>query len=1091
MSRRAWWLYLVVLLAALPVYFFAVGGVAQRVLFYVYGFSSVLAIVVGLRMHRSQRRWPWLAFAGGLSLFAVGDVAFDVYAAAGGAIPVPSSADYLYLAAYPILAWGMALLVRYRVRGADWTSALDGVMIAIGVGVIAWVFVMAPYAHDRTLSLGAQIVPIAYPALDLLLVAVLVHLLLSRGVRNTSFRLLAVSVIALLVADGAFALATVHDTYRDGSVVDLGWLLSYALWGAAALHPSMSRLTDPSPSGSTEHRRSRTGLAVLAVAALASPVLIIIQSARGLSTDEVLLASSSVVMFVLVLARVSRLTRALDSSNRELGQAATRQLVLTDAAVAFVGAGDMESVHQAAVHAAVSLTSDIESWSSFAAMRPSGPTVLAVAGPSPYAVGEPADPELAARWAAWSPSDAASLLTPRVRHAGAQPSRPARYVGPVVVDDQLRGQLVVGHAGYDSEAFLPALDLVCAQMGLAMKTVEATEERLLARNQRQFRSLVQNSSDVVTVIGADGCVSYQSPGVLAVLGRHADSLTGEVLMASVHPDDLPAVQAQLTKILTGGLGATTTVEGRFRHVDGSWREIDSVMTNLLHDPDVAGIVLNSRDVTDRRALERELNHQAFSDSLTGLANRALFLDRVTHALDRADRQAGPVAVLFLDIDDFKVVNDSLGHPAGDQLLVTVAERVKAATRPGDTVARLGGDEFGVLLESGQMPEAAHFVAGRIAEVLKAPIRIGTEDISARVSIGIALGQPPVDGPDGLLRDADLAMYMAKRNGKGRFEMFRPAMHEEAILRLEVAADLRRAIEGGQLEVFYQPIVTAHTSKAVGAEALVRWHHPTRGLVAPIDFIPVAESTGLIVPLGKWVLTEACQQAQSWRTSGLVDDTFYISVNLSARQLQDPALLDDVAEAIGDSGLPAHALLLEVTESTLMEDLAKAALRLQELKDLGLRLAIDDFGTGYSSLSHLRNLPVDVVKIDKSFVDRITQDPEGAAIVRSVIDLSAALGLTSIAEGVERDDQLAVLEQLGCDSAQGYLFAKPVPSDEFPDALLHTRAETRQPQPRHSKLTRHHLESGRQTSGMRISKTSAHAEAPTASEPPRPPQSPRH
>jgi diguanylate cyclase (GGDEF)-like protein/PAS domain S-box-containing protein len=1077
MSRRAWWLYLVVLLAAVPVYFFAVGGVAQRVLFYVYGFSSVLAIVVGLRMHRSQRRWPWLAFAGGLLLFAVGDVAFDVYAAAGGTIPVPSSADYLYLAAYPILAWGMALLVRYRVRGADWTSALDGVMVAIGVGVIAWVFVMAPYAHDRTLSLGAQIVPIAYPALDLLLVAVLVHLLLSRGVRNTSFRLLAVSVIALLVADGAFAVATVHNTYRDGSVVDLGWLLSYALWGAAALHPSMSRLTDPSPP--TERRRSRAGVAVLALAALASPVLIIIQSVRGLSTDEVLLASSSVVMFVLVLARVSRLTRALDVCNRELGHAATRQLVLTDAAVAFVGAGDMESVNQAAVHAAVALAADAGSWSTFTASRLSVPTVVAVAGPSPYAVGEPADAELAARWAQWNPSDGASLLTAQVHPVGPEPLRFTRYVGPVVVDDQLRGQLVVGHAGDGSEALLPALELVCAQMGLALKTVEATEERMLARNQRQFRSLVQNSSDVVTVIGANGRVSYQSPGVLAVLGRDADSLTGEVLMASVHPDDLPAVQAQLTKILAGGLGGTTTVEGRFRHIDGSWREIDSVMTNLLDDPDVAGIVLNSRDVTDRRALERELNLQAFSDSLTGLANRALFLDRVAHALDRADRQAGPVAVLFLDVDDFKMVNDSLGHPAGDQLLIAVAERVKAATRPGDTVARLGGDEFGVLLESGRMPETAHFVAGRIAEVLKAPIRIGTEDISARVSIGIALGQPPTDGPDGLLRDADLAMYMAKRNGKGRFEMFRPAMHEEAIRRLEVAADLRRAIEGGQLEVFYQPIVTAHTAKAVGAEALVRWHHPTRGLVAPIDFIPIAESTGLIVPLGKWVLTEACRQAQSWRNSGLVNGAFYMSVNLSARQLQDPALLDDVAAAIRNSGLPANALLLEVTESTLMEDLAKAAVRLQALKDLGLRLAIDDFGTGYSSLSHLRNLPVDVVKIDKSFVDRITQDAEGAAIVRSVIDLSAALGLTSIAEGVERDDQLAVLDDLGCDNVQGYLFAKPMPSDEFADSLTQPRPDSLQTRPGHSKPARHPLKPKRRASGRWISETSAHAGAPTA------------
>jgi diguanylate cyclase (GGDEF)-like protein/PAS domain S-box-containing protein len=1036
MSRRAWGLYLVVLLAGIPVYFFAVGGLVQRVVFYAYGFSSVAAIFVGLRMHRPGRRWPWLAFAGGLLLFAVGDVAFDVYAAAGNAVPVPSVADYLYLAGYPVLAWGMVLLVRYRVRGADLTSALDGVMVAIGVGVMAWVLVMAPYAHDRTLSLGARLVPIAYPALDLLLVAVVVRLLLSRGVRNPSFRLLAASVVSLLVADGFFAFATLHNTYGDGSLIDLGWLLSYALWGAAALHPSMSRLTDPAPS--TVPRNSRAALVLLALAALTSPATLIIQEVRGVGSDEVLLAASSAVMFVLVLARLSVLTRALNSSNRQLALAAARQVVLTDVAVAFVGAGDAQSVAQAAVCAAMALVGGADSWSSFVAMSPSGATVVAVAGPAPCRVGEPADSQLTASWDERRPPDSSARLAAYEQDAGRGSSPSERHVEPVMVGDQLRGKLATGPIANGADAVIPALGLVCSQMGLALQSVEATEERLRARNERQFRSLVQNSSDVVTLIGPDGVVRYQSPGVRAVLGREPDGLAGLPLGLLIHPDDASAARAQLTKVLARGLAATANFECRVGHADGSWRAVDTNITNLLDDPDVGAIVLNSRDVTDRRALEQELNHQAFHDSLTGLANRALFVDRVAHALDRAERQTGPVAVLFLDIDDFKMVNDSLGHPAGDELLVTVADRLKASTRPGDTVARFGGDEFALLLESGDMPEAAQAVAGRVAEALKAPIRIGTADVSVRASIGIALGQPPVDGPDGLLRDADLAMYMAKRNGKGRFEMFRPAMHEEAVRRLEVAADLRRAIEGAQLEVFYQPIVDVHTATAIGAEALVRWHHPTRGLVAPVEFIPVAESTGLIVPLGRWVLAEACRQAQSWRRSGLVDDAFYISVNLSARQLQDPELLDDVAEALRDSGLPAGAVVLEVTESAVMEDLDTAVSRLQALKDLGLRLAVDDFGTGYSSLSYLRNLPVDVVKIDKSFVDRITLDPEGAAMVRSVIDLSSALGLTSIAEGVEQDDQLSLLDELGCDNVQGYLFAKPMPSVQFADALTKLR-----------------------------------------------------
>jgi diguanylate cyclase (GGDEF)-like protein/PAS domain S-box-containing protein len=971
-----------------------------------------------------------------LVLFVAGDIAFDLYASSGNAIPVPSVADYLYLSAYPILALGMVLLVRYRARGNDIASALDGVMVAVGVGVMAWVFIMAPYAHDRTLSLGAQIVPIAYPALDLLLVAVGVRLLLGRGVRNTSFCLLAASVVALLVADGFFALASLHHTYADGSPIDLGWLLSYALWGAAALHPSMSRLSEPSPS--TEQRRGRFALPVLGVAALTPPATLLIQEVRGVHTDGVLLSLFSAVMFVLVLARLTLLKRALDASNDQLAQAVTRRTVIAETAVAFVGAPDVDAVAKAAVGAVVALAGDAESWSSFVEMSPSGPTVVAVAGPSPCRVGDPADSELTASWSERTASDGPAWLA--VKDVDHKFPCSERFVAPVVVDDQVRGLLVVGYTAEGADEFLPTLGLVSAQMSLALRSLEATEERHRAQNERQFQSLVQNSSDIVTLIGPDGVVRYQSPAVQTVLGRAVDSVVGQALEVLIHPDDAASARAQLTKVIVGGLAASANFECRIRHSDGGWRDMDTIITNMLDNPDVGAIVLNSRDITDRHALESELSRQAFHDPLTGLANRALFVDRVAHAMDRAERTAAPVAVLYLDIDDFKVVNDSLGHPAGDQLLVAFAERLKASTRPGDTVSRFGGDEFALLLESGDMPEAAQLAAGRIAEALKAPMRIGTEDISVRASIGIAVDQPPYEGPDGLLRDADLAMYMAKRNGKGRFEMFRPAMHEEAVRRLELAVDLKRGIEGGQLEVFYQPIVNAQTARPIGAEALVRWHHPSRGLVEPIEFIQVAESTGLIVPLGKWVLKEACRQAQSWRQSGVTDDAFYISVNLSVRQLQDPSLLDDVARALSDSGLPAEALVLEVTESVIMEDFDVAIARLQALKDLGLRLAVDDFGTGYSSLSNLRNLPVDVVKIDKSFVDRVALDPAGAAMVRSVIDLSGALGLAAIAEGVERPDQLAALNDLGCDSIQGYLFAKPMPNGLFADALMKLRTD---------------------------------------------------
>jgi len=333
-----------------------------------------------------------------------------------------------------------------------------------------------------------------------------------------------------------------------------------------------------------------------------------------------------------------------------------------------------------------------------------------------------------------------------------------------------------------------------------------------------------------------------------------------------------------------------------------------------------------------------------------------------------------------------------------------------------------------------MPDAAKAVAERITEALTPTFRVHANDVAMRASIGIALGQRPQETPDDLLRDADLAMYLAKRNGKGRFEMYRPNMHTEAVRRLETAVGLREGLEAGQFEVFYQPIVSAHSGQLIGAEALVRWNHPTRGLLAPLEFIAVAEATGLIVPLGRQVVRDATAQAQEWRRVGLVDDSFYISVNLSALQLQEPDLVDDISRALDDSGLPSEALVLEVTESALIKNLDLTLPRLHALRCLGVRLAVDDFGTGYSSLSYLADLPVNFVKIDKSFVDRITQDAEGSAMVRGVIDLSRALGFTCIAEGVERENQRSVLDELGCDSVQGFLFARPASGPDIAQAF---------------------------------------------------------
>jgi diguanylate cyclase (GGDEF)-like protein len=421
-----------------------------------------------------------------------------------------------------------------------------------------------------------------------------------------------------------------------------------------------------------------------------------------------------------------------------------------------------------------------------------------------------------------------------------------------------------------------------------------------------------------------------------------------------------------------------------------------------------------------------LTFQAFHDSLTGLANRALFLKRVGCALRRTEGREEQVAVLLLDIDDFKMVNDSLGHTTGDQLLIALARSLDSLTRDGDTLARLGGDEFAVLLDSGPMPQTAEHTAARIAKMLGTPFQVGDTEVTVGVSIGISVAQRSQGTSEGMLRESDLAMYLAKQNGKGRFETVRPGMEEEALTRLTLVTDLRHALDGTEFEVFYQPIVGVRDGMPVGAEALVRWHHPRRGLVAPGEFVGAAESSGLIVAIGDWVLNEACRQAQVWRQARTTGDAFYISVNVSPRQLAEPSFIDDVARALSRSGLPPGALVLEITETALMLDVDAGLARLQAIKDLGVRLALDDFGTGFSSLNRLRTLPIDIVKIDKSFIDHIGCDGQDRALVQGVMDFTRALGLISIAEGVEESDQYNVLEELGCDAIQGYLFAKPRP-----------------------------------------------------------------
>jgi len=434
-------------------------------------------------------------------------------------------------------------------------------------------------------------------------------------------------------------------------------------------------------------------------------------------------------------------------------------------------------------------------------------------------------------------------------------------------------------------------------------------------------------------------------------------------------------------------------------------------------------------VIERQRAEELLTHNALHDNLTGLPNRILLLDRLTTALARAKRQAD-LAVLFLDLDRFKLVNDSLGHEAGDRLLVATASRLSAAVREGDTIARFGGDEFVVLCEDVGSVEEAILVADRISAALATPIALDGGEVFVTTSIGIALSSGAQQTAHALLRDADAALYRAKETARGSHEVFNEDMRSRATRRLETVNALHRAIERDELLLHYQPVVALGSGETVGMEALVRWMHPERGLVPPAEFIPLAEESGIIAAVGRWVLREACRQRREWieRIPGAARLT--IGVNLSPRELHDPSLVDEVAEVIAGAGIDPWGLVFEVTESVLMSDAGVTIQRIEQLKKLGVRIAIDDFGTGYSSLASLRRLPVDVLKIDKSFIDGLDKDPEKAAIACTVVRLAQALGLRTIAEGVEHAEVARALGEFGCDLAQGYYFARPL----VPDAM---------------------------------------------------------
>ena len=1009
----------------------------QRLIFVGIGLSGVVGILLGIRYHRPAHSLPWYLLAAANLSFTAGEFAQIVIIQYLHESLFPSVADAFYLATYVLYAAGLLGFVRWRTARRDPASLIDALTFTVGVALLCWIYFIVPYVHSPGLSWLQKAISIAYPLGDVLVLAMLLRLLAPHGRKSVSVVLLTVGTLGLLAADIAYALIQLHGVWRTGTPVDLGWAVFYGAWGAAALHPSMVTLTEP-----TEWRpdNARVRLGLLALASLIAPAMLILASVRNDTSNVGVIGAFSAILFFLVLYRLA----GVAETHR---RAVTRERTLRDAVASLGLAADAAEVATAVREAMTSLLAHSPRHAAVLAIRRDGRLCLTCA-----ADGE--DIEASERTSALIHSQAESgearllglgalgeELTARFR-----PMRSALLCPMALqetsVSDPLIGALIVAGDERDLLVLRDSLVTLATQGTLAVERISLSQEVSKRNSEAYFRTLVQNASDVILILDEEDRIKYASPSAHQVLG--STTLAGSLLTDLIGPQE--------SRIVTQALGQMRTRDepDRREHwqmlrTDQATIEVEVRCSDLRQEATVAGLVLTLRDVTEQRKLERELTHRAFHDSLTGLANRVLFHERVAHALTQSQREGTVVGVLLVDVDDFKVVNDTQGHPVGDELLIALSLRLSTAVRGSDTAARIGGDEFALLVEDPMTPRDLETFADHVLAVFAEPFRLSVGPVSVNASVGIATTEDSFDAVE-LLSQADLALYEAKTAGKRQWRWYRPALQSGMVERHELQESLDRSMVESFL-VLYQPIVELATEEIVGFEALVRWPHSTRGTVLPEQFITLAEESGQIVPLGAWVLGQAAAEAVGWHgttrkhregaaTAG--SRSPYVSVNVSPRQFRDHGFLDVVQHVLDQTGIDPSSLVLELTESLLLRRDDRVLAEMRALTDLGVRIAIDDFGTGYSSLSYLREFPISILKIDKSFIDELGHSTQQYALVDGITHLADTLGMTVIAEGVENTTQRELLVSMGCPLGQGYLFAKPVGAEEA-QALIMSQA----------------------------------------------------
>ena len=1012
----------------------------QRLLFVAIGVTGVIGIVLGVFLNHPAHRLPWLLLAAGNFAFAAGQATqIILIQLLDEEIPFPSIADGFYLAAYPLYAAGLLGFVHWRTSWRDRASLVDALTLTVGMALLSWLFLIDPYARAAGLTWWQKAFAIAYPLGDILVLAMLLRLIVGRGGISRSLLLLTAGTVGLLTADVLYGLIQLNGTWRTGSAVELGWAVLYGAWAAAALHPSMRLLTKPVPMRAGAE--TGTGrLSLLTLASLIAPAILLTEAVRGVRSNVGVIGVFSAVLFLLVLHRLSGVV----ATHR---RAVSREKVLRNAVSSLGGAGELRDV-AATVHSAV--TELMSHGPPRSALLTLPDSTLWVNGAHGVLRGP-----LAARATAAVRELIESGENRLVTLDGVGPDLAAHFTGsdekptrtgyalvcPLASQDHLSsdpliGVLIVAGDEHDLLLLRDTLATLAAQAALAAARVTLAQEVNRRNSEMYFRTLVQNASDVILILDEDDGVRYASPSADQVLGL--PDLEGSLLVDLVPPQDSHAVVETLGRIRRGEYQSKRE-HWRMVRADRSSIEVEVRWSDLREEATVGGVVLTLRDVTEQRKLERELTHQAFHDSLTNLANRVLFQDRVNHALAQAQRDGTVVGVLFIDVDDFKVINDIHGHGVGDELLVALSLRLQTTVRASDTAARIGGDEFALLVEGSVTTEGVERFTEHVMTVFAEPFQLSVGPMSTFASIGVATTEDSIDSVE-LLAHADLALYSAKMAGKRQWRRYHPEMQSGMAER----ANLQEALDSSTIEtsfmVLYQPIVELASGKIAGFEALVRWPHSTRGMVMPEQFITLAEESGQIVPLGAWVLDQAAAEAVRWEASLLRGGTAdrnvpYISVNVSPRQFRDDEFYNVVRRALDLSGIEPSSLVLELTESVLMYNDERILAEMNSLTDLGIRIAIDDFGTGYSSLSYLREFPISVLKIDKSFVDELGRSPEQYALVEGITHLADTLGLTVIAEGVENVRQQESLISMGCRLAQGYLFAEPVSAEEAEQLVL--------------------------------------------------------